>query len=601
MRAAFDFETWEWVNPLCCGFAWGPPGERKYHYIHDRSGKKPQAVAQAALRYMASRPEVKSWWAHNGGRFDAQFLLRAAVDLGWNADAHVSGGRAIQMTFRAPGAKLAVHVNDSMAMMSTPRSLKTCAEDFQLPSKEKIFTADDYSIDTRKWEPGRLRDGCLRDCELVLELLERLETLVEDWGGELRSTFSGTALTMVRADLESKGIEFPRHDKGEMPEVNLWCRNGYYGGRVEVLNHAPKSLLTEWDVCSSYPWSMTQALPWQYLGSTTSKRGLARMLEGERAGIIEAEVIVPSMHIPPLPYRAKEGGIYFPTGKWRGHWPSVELAYAQTQGVKVKPLEGHAYTVESPFHEFVSRVYQVKRTAPKGALRAFAKDTLNGCYGKFSQAPEREVLMLMADAEEADAYIESQPPGTVGQLDSEDPRFLTRETFRWNWQTHYALASFVTAHSRIKLHKAMAEATGLAYVDTDAIHAAKSGVQEGSDLGSWKVELADYEAVFWAPKIYELHKGDKHIYAAKGFTIDNPEKFRALVRCESLQLGDRNRLVRTQFRRKGVVVRVPEIKRWGGRSRKRKPLDSGMTLPWDVEEIIRGMHNEALSPLVKGK
>ncbi len=623
MNASFDFETYGWavgetVNPLCCGFAWGPPGERQTHWLHDETQKNPMRVAKGALEYMHSRSDVKRWWAHNGGRFDAQFLLQAAVELGWVADAHVSAGRAVKMSFRPAGSKRAVHIHDTMAL--APAALKKCAEDFELGSR-KLFDATDYAGDMRDVAPSKLKAGCLTDCLLVLELLERLETLLSEWGGAIKSTFSGSALSLVRADLEERGLELPSHRDDQ--NVNQWCRAGYFGGRVEVLHHQPRHMLTEFDVNSSYPWSMTQPLPWEYLGAATNPKAVERILNGDGVeGMVLADVTVPAHSLPPLPYRPeKTGGVYFPSGSWRGVFPACELRYARALGVKVKGVEGHAYSIAQPFGDFVRRVFETKARAA-GALRNFAKLVLNGCYGKFGQAPEREVLMLMATKDEAFALIATAPPGTVGQMGGKDgdPRFLTRMVTRWAPQTHYALASYITARSRMLLHEGMCGSQGLAYVDTDAIHVKRAGVEEGAALGQWKRVADYYRATFWAPKIYEMHHTalttawehvDKEsgerlpVFAAKGFHVKEESSFRRLVERMAFSNGTRNLLLRTQMRRgakanKGQteVLRVEDTKRWGGRSRKRCPLPDGSTRPWTVRELQDGVHVDAFCPLV---
>jgi hypothetical protein len=291
----------------------------------------------------------------------------------------------------------------------------------------------------------------------------------------------------------------------------------------------------------------------------------------------------------------------------------VELAYARRLGVRVEPVSGQAYTWKQPFQDFVRRVYRLKASAPKGALRSFAKDTLNGCYGKWGEDQEKETLLIFATDAEALDFITRAPAGTVNKLDQVgdplDHRFLTQLSTRWTWNTHYALAAHVTAYSRIKLHKRMMKAKGLAYVDTDATHARRdNAVKTGARLGDWKVELDGYRAKFWAPKIYELHKGTQHTYAAKGFTLKADKatktnrgksaaaKFRAVVSGQGLSLS-RNILLKTQLRRKGAVAREKESKRWGGRSRKRRALKDGSTVPWTVAELQGRRHEDAKSPL----
>lgn len=609
MRAAIDFETYEWTKPFLAGFAWEGPNGVETAHLFDEGLRDSDGLVERALQYMGLRSDISEWWAHNGGKFDGLFLSAAAIRLGWDVRAHVAGGsRAIYFRFAKGDAT--VHLLDSYAVVPSRLGHKgatcngCCACDFELPSR-KSLKAEDYAAMESKARlrealqaPGfkaQLLDGCLTDARLVLELLNKVESLLTDWGGQLRATFSASALTTVKAGLADRGIELPLVP----PPVNEWCRAGYYGARVEVLHHAPSHRLTEVDVNSSYPWAMTQSLPFEPLGTPKRlQRGVAKMLAGETEGLIRAQVTVPSMPLPPLPFRdGSAGGIYFPVGKWEAVFPACELRYAQTLGVKVKALDAIAFTVASPFKDFIESVYQVKATA-KGAKRTFAKLLLNGCYGKFGQAPEQEVLRVFPN--EADAIqFAWQHPGKVAQLSAVDRRFVSQEVYRWPRHTHYALASYITAHARILLHRALVESDAPAYCDSDSVHArGVDRLPQGNGLGEWKLELEGYRGRFYAPKIYELvPKEGQPIYAAKGFPV-NAEAFKKLVAAELVPV-ERMQLLKSQLRKgDSQVARVNEAKRWSGRSMKRHPHPDGSTRPWTVKELDRGEHLTARCPLL---
>lgn len=615
MRGAFDFETYEWTNPFFCGFAWGPPGERQTYEICDparvRDGRKydPDKVAEMALLFMWHTEEVTEWWAHNMGKFDGLFLVAAAQRLRWSVEGTVAGSsRIIQLKLRPPGQKRAVIVRDSFAV--APARLKDNAKDFELPSAKKIFTEDDYTKDPRTWPLEHLREGCIRDCILVLELLERLETLVSDWGGELKSTFSSSALSIVKAKLQERGEEIPSHKKlgvllpsGKFEPftwMNATAREGYYGGRVEVFHHLPQGTLTEWDVCSSYPWSMSQRLPWVPLGQA-NQRALDLLMSGELEGMVEARVTIPrDTQFPCLPFKPKTKGVFFPVGSWKAWFPAVELRYAMTQGVHVEPLNGLLYRAASPFLEFVEEVYSLKQTA-KGAVRSFAKLVLNGGYGKFGQKPERANLLIFGDEGEALDYA-AERPGRVSKLSPDWMAVAVHQTM-WAHHAHFAVASYITALSRIKLHRAIMQSKGLAYGDTDSIHAKElrpsEHVQFGTGLGEWKEELRGYKATFYAPKIYRLTEstGKEH-FAAKGFPV-NAESFAKLIAGTEVHV-ERTRLIKSQLKANDKTTRrTNEEKVWRGLSGKRAPLPDGSTRPWDVKELRVEKHKQAVSPAFK--
>ena len=594
-RGAYDFEAWNWVNPRACGLLWGPPGERNWDYHVDAKSKRPQEIAPKVLRSMLSIAKSGGpfdWWAHNGGRYDVSFLLDAVIRLGWSATGHVAAGRVVVLYLKAPGEKKPLRLYDSQALV--PSALKSAAVDFDLQSR-KLLGEDDYSLDVRRWSLKRLQDGCRADCEVVLELLDKVETLLEDWGGGLRATFSSAALSVVEANVE----DLP--DMRDWSLLNGMARLGYAGGRVEVLHHDPQEKLCELDVCSSYPWSMTQPLPFEPRGVAESAKELAQLFEIGH-GVVRARVKVPKTQwLPPLPFLHEKGGVFFPTGEWQGWFQAEELRYAVGVGCEVRPLEGICYEVAQPFADYVEKLYRVKAEA-KGALRTFAKLLLNGSYGKFAMKPERENLKIFATVAEAREFYMRQPDDTVRML-SDDERFLAVLTERWSRRTHYALAGAITAHSRMLLHNFLTRAVRPAYCDTDSVHAATPTLKSlrnamGEGLGQLKTEIPEMTARYYAPKIYVLHPtgGEPH-YASKGFPV-SAEDFKKVIAGESVQF-EKMRLAKRQLRLGGEVARDTQTRRWGGRSMKRRPNSDGSTTPWNVDDLKADLHLNAISPIFK--
>jgi hypothetical protein len=610
MRGFFDFETWEWIHPLCAGFAWGPPGQRRMHFIKDESHTNPDSVVDQTLLFLenAASAGLTEWWAHNMGKFDGLFICEGAARMGWSVTAAIAGSRMVVLNLTTKTG-VRIVMKDSIAVV--PGRLGAIAEDWLLPHA-KLFTKDDYSVDVRQWAPQRLKEGCLTDCLVGLELLESVEAQVEQWGGELKATFSSTALSVLTAQLKTQDLVIPSHQGFQ--RQNDFCHKSYYGARVEVIHHAPTPLLIEYDVCSSYPWSMTQPVPWELLGLAKNKQALMRIFNGELEGVLRARVTVPECEYPPLPYRPKSGGVYFPVGTWESNFAACELRYAVEQGCQVKLLDGVAYTQASPFEQFVRRIYSMKDTTT-GAVRNFCKLVLNGCYGKFGQSPYQESLVIAANLEIADELIARSGKGKISRI-SDDPRFLAQKTFRWPKQTHYAIASYITARSRILLHMGMVNSSGLAYLDTDSLHCVSldfnNFVRQGKGLGDFKVEIAAYKGRFYAPKMYHLEerpdwglpsghygpRGKEH-FACKGFPVER-EAFMKMIAGEDVEV-ERMQGIKTQMKKGGKVFRyageLAEKKRWKGRSIKRFPFPDGSTRPWSVEEIERKEHEKAESPM----
>lgn len=598
--ATYDFETYEWTKPFVfCVYS--------KHFGHFKAVARERVteavVVQSALQAMRDLCKghgVTTFWAHNGGKFDVLFIIDALRHMpGWKCDGITAAGRVIILRVMAPDCTF--ELKDSYAVIQS--SLSKALQSFEVPTV-KTFTEDDYAKDMRKLSDARLLEGCLRDCEALYTLLERVESLAEGWGGQLKSTFSSTALSLLKAHI---GRPLPSH-KGQQ-WANEIARKAYHGGRVEVFRHCPNGAMRYYDISSSYPFSATQPLPWRLLG-----RDKPRLFDKAVRQIVFATVTVPPQYMPPLPFVPPDGGLFFPTGTWDAWFTSIELEYAIEQcGVTARLHEAISYSVETPFKSFIDTVFETKRTST-GAKREFAKLSMNGCIGKFGQRPENTKLKIFNTRAEGIAF--AQKNEDVRAL-SEDWTALEVKTMRWAPHTHYALAGFVLANSRILLHQRamLAESSSpkcpVCYVDTDSIQCEglTSGLEGyvGELLGMMKVEVAEMDARYYAPKLYcYVDKATgKWTYKSKGFPVDG-KAFERIIRGELVgNPKGRMQLVRTQLKNsEGGVIHLSEEeteKRWNGRSVKRRilPGEFGDTEPWTAEELIEGAHHAQVSPLAK--
>lgn len=594
----YDFETYDWTKPLCCGL-----------YIDDQNRdffiqrQQPIAVAVQCLQLMASYAAiagVKVWWAHNGGKFDALFLINAIQTLaGWKCEGYIASGRVISLKVWTDD-DVTFELKDSFAVIQS--ALADALESFGIPHK-KVFTKADYKAletDPRamlKHSDEKLEAGCMADCKALHALLEKTRGMFEEWGGQLKSTFSASALSVLKASIIQP---LPTH------KLNQWandvCRNAYHGGRVEVFQHTPTELLSEHDVTSSYPWSMTQDLPLELLGW-----GEPNIYAQDIMSVIHATVTVPQQAVPPLPYVPVTGGLFFPVGRWSGWFTGVELRYAIEQcGVNATFHEAINYTRGRPFADFVNKVFADKQQAT-GARREFDKLVLNGCYGKFGQKPESKTLTVFGSREEAIDWERSNSHRSPEKV-SLDGTALSVKTYRWPKQTHYALASHVTAYSRMLLHQHLVRAqnNALSYCDTDSIHAHQAlALPVANELGGLALKHTGYSASFYAPKLYCMDLNDAAdtvLFKSKGFPV-SAEAFKRIVQGEKVgNPRGRMQLVKTQLKRGAGVIHLEEdetAKAWSGRSAKRRCVGdaNGSTTPWNVAQLQDGEHLEHFSPI----
>lgn len=611
----YDFETYEWTKPLCFAMYWREKldehwvGPNRFVDSHDFyiNRDSPTDVALCALKMMIfvtgnGGPSV--WWAHNGGKFDALFILDAIKRLpGATAEGIVAGGRLIALKIHHEG--ITITLKDSYAVVQS--KLSKALEDFEIPCK-KSFTEAEYRLleeDSRgmlKHSDARLEHGAIADCEALHALLTVVGNMFVDWGGKLKSTFSASALSVVKSE-----IDIPSHAGRQ--DLNSLCRNAYCGGRVEVFNHIPGVWLREYDVTSSYPWSMAKRLPWVLEGKLD---GLST--SAEHLSICYATVDVPKQYIPPLPYTPVDGGLFFPWGKWSAWFTQAELEYAnQNCGVAIQVHHSVCYRAAAPFTDYISKLFEDKRRAT-GARRSFDKLCLNGSYGKLAQRPESKLLRIFQSGKEGRQYAREATPGTIDVL-ADDYTALSESRTQWSPHTHYAAASFITGYSRILLHSLFVKAEHLAYGDTDSVHCQRTAALEtgnGEELGGLKVELDDYTAQFYAPKLYVLSpRNGEPFYASKGFPV-NATDFGHVVKGEQVgkrrmqtakeQLKSRNKrneMPRAVQEEMEALMLEPfeNLKRWSGHSNKRKAHPSGSTEPWNVDDLIEGRHLGQLSPL----
>lgn len=616
MRATFDFEAYDWVKPLCCGLYWREflnddvtaPVER-FGFLHEdtrySTGKEScrndegDPLAKRVIDSMASasiRYGIKEWWAHNMGKYDGLLMLEEALKHNYKMIGVPAAGRLIRLDIYVPMASKEVRVRlmDSYAVVQS--NLKSALIDFKVQTLKK-FEKEDYAHDMRKMPLNDLREGNYADCKGLYELLDIVEQQVTGFGGQLKSTFSSCAMSVVRSKLADDGKQIPSH-KGNQ-DCNEIGRKAYYGGRVEVFHHHPNWItpgtkpLQTFDVNSSYPASMREVLPWELYGKAKAPSN-DLLHDSEWEGLAYAEVNVPStMAIPPLPYRPVEGGVFFPTGEWSAWFPFNELRYAQELGCSVKLLEAIVYTKAAPFKNFIDEVYEYKRRST-GAARMFAKLMLNGCYGKFGMKPERELLRVFATEEEGLDFAMA-----TGAKKMSSWRVLTCPMFQWSPTTHYALASYITAGARIRLHKALLKSTLPVYCDTDSVHCAQYNAPTSDLLGDLKLEGTYNQAAYYAPKLYALTNEEKTYYVSKGFPV-NADAFKRIIQGDEVQTG-RMQLARSQLRKGGQALYVEQLKRWNGRSMKRFAFSTGHTRPWGVKELCAGAQLTMRSPLFSPK
>lgn len=136
----------------------------------------------------------------------------------------------------------------------------------------------------------------------------------------------------------------------------------------------------------------------------------------------------------------------------------------------IKYIEGFKfYSSRGLFEEYIMKYFTLKESS-KGAKKQLYKIFLNSLYGKFAMMTERRQAI---------------PTIVNGQLKFERTPYEEEDAI------YTAVASFITANARKKLHTAIYKNLDVfVYCDTDSIHllAPARDIDEGKTLGKWAIE-----------------------------------------------------------------------------------------------------------------
>jgi len=297
-------------------------------------------------------------------------------------------------------------------------------------------------------------------------------------------------------------------------ENEKFIRESYCGGRTEVF--APYiELGFHYDVNSLYPYVM-KTFPMPYGKPTMYKGDKAREMFkywynfGQGAGFMEIDIVIPDMHIPPLPVK-RMNKLIFPVGNIHGTWTFEEIKIALEQGCRINKIHRCLFfdKVDYIFKDFVSHFEYIKNNSD-GAKKTFAKLMQNSLYGKFGMKRIRKTLLEM---DELDKCKERLASHGYRYMVLENPliegdEFIEAEIASKAPYIQPHIAAYVTSLARIVLYKGLLEQQEkgvVVYCDTDSI-ACDSAMRDESiddkEYGKWKLESEIVEGIFLQPKTY---------------------------------------------------------------------------------------------------
>ena len=453
-------------------------------------------------------------YAHNGGKFDFEFLLEFA-DAG--QELRIINGRLAQ--FKIGKTVL----RDSWCIY--PQALATF-------KKDEI----DYSkmeLDVRE----RNMPEILRYLETDVRSLHRIVSdFREDYGPGL--TLAGAAMKFWEGNFDDKA---PRSTRAYFDNMSRY----YYGGRVEsfqkgVFKFPASKPLRSYDIVSAYPYAMCQPQPW---GQEAD--GLTRW--PPKADYPRCLFSIRCRSWGAFPFRTK-GGLSFPhDGEVREfHVTGWEVLAA----LKARPdwamelIKCYRFKQTKTFTDYVGHFFDLKKKAAPGSTeRQFAKLMLNSLYGKFAacpgprpdfEGPKKPWSPYRLERTNYQKFI-MLPIGTkapegfkiAGRSYPWDffARSLTEEECRYY---DVAVGAGITGFERAYLYTEFVKHFGpnfwgnpnLFYCDTDNIKGTGFEIKQSKELGGWELEGEYTLAAFAGKKLYGLEdaKG-KRVVRSKGVRL----------------------------------------------------------------------------------
>ncbi len=483
----FDFETDPFKvdripEPFCVGWC---DGHDTYNYW----GTYEECVDVLVSAIMTS-PEGSIWYAHNGGKFDAHFLLKF-IDS--EKDIICIGARIVEMHI---GGRA---IRDSYAVLPVPLDkykkldfdYKKMERDVREQHKEEILRYLDY------------------DCEALHEFIS---SFIEEFG--LHLTMAGAAIKQLR--------KFHKYQKIQSDKQDAEMRRFYFGGRVQCFKSGVMS--GDWsvyDVNSMYPSVMVDyEHPVGKDVNYVVGKAAIRMIERCDFAIINAY----SNGV--LPWRDEKGSLRFEPKRGTFYASGFEIRAGLESGnlTIFECKQAWRCSERTNFKAFIEHFYNARLEAKrdgKDAQQLFYKLIMNSAYGKFAQNPDdfreyrvshdkcldhSEGWILEHTFPDQKTMIYSRP--------SPKPSYLGR--------INVMTAASITAAARARLYEGLLNSENPVYCDTDSVICEGfSGRMDPKKLGYWDCEAQGSTMAIAGKKLYCLldENGDEVKKASKGVRI----------------------------------------------------------------------------------
>ena len=535
-----------------------------------------RTVKEFIVSELTSENYGVTFFAHAGGKYDFQFLFNCMVEENWLENRY-----DVEIAFNGSSAFLVDIYHKRIFKKEQKWRFADSVFLFQAKIAEigKLIGMEKGEVDFETQNFQELVDYNEQDCRILYEGIKQLDNRLRLMGGGLKVTLASSAMRLFQCKYLRREIETSF-------SINEISREAYYASRVEVFQKYCENA-DYWDICSSFPHSMTKALPANCtkVQKEIPKNGLY---------MARVKVEVPEMYLPPVPIRDKHKRIMFPTGKWECYLTKVDIELAEKYGCKVKNLkEVYLFDEFYDLKDYVIDLYEKKAKA-KGFERLLYKLLLNSLYGKFAESNEKEKMILYPESIECQHVYRGKKKhkndSCMRMFSNKQEGAYIRTDFLHSSHIHVPISAFVTAYSRELLYEYLIKSKKFYYCDTDSVVCHKNNPFKDSDiLGELKYEYDVIKGELIAPKLYRLmvrEKGEeKQVLRTKGFPRLTSEGFDKILNGESVVLK-RWISLKENYRSGDTRPKEREMeKRVYLDTQKRKFLENGDSRPLDIKEL----------------
>ena len=513
-------------------------------------------------------------YAHNGGKFDLPLLFKESLMTHDKLKIDPRGfcelnGSYINM--KVSNGEHFVEFKDSLKLL--PQSLDKLCKEFNVKHKKLSETVSFNDININNWNTfPQLHKYLEHDCKGLLEVMTSFSKVVyDDTHVNITDCFTG-------ATLAKKNYFQNFYDAKRTPIYTLneklddYCRNSYYGGRVECFHSGKvKKKLYYLDYTSLYPSQMVKNLPFDKpieCNCQTTKK-----LLDDQSFFGFVRVMVKTIDCTQLPLHAyrdpKQKKLLFRHFKDFTEITIFSDEYyrgLKTKMYEYKVLDGVKFNKAKFLKKASIDSYKKKLKAGNEgnkALKQCYKIILNSLYGFWGlRVNNRTGVELLGKNDSWGTLLEQGK--LIHLLEHENYTIAHIEKSLDVSTFNVAVASAITSYSRTYLYDLMTDVQSkggnMYYCDTDSIicdldiskhddlmtrygwdgkkDLSKMGLalgalkNEADELFEGKVEemikkedglISFDEAIFCGLKFYALKKGDKEICKCKGYSDKNED------------------------------------------------------------------------------